>query len=154
MIQEDIVGVAAVHEAAFPRQTCSLEWVRCNFSAFPRMQYFVAVSGGDIQGYVHWSQKSGFRDEVILELEQIAVAPPVQGQGTGTRLIRESLPIVKVRLADRRAVIKNLWVTTRADNASQRLYHTVLGAEVECTIRDLYSADEVIMVARDVADEA
>ena len=154
MIQEDIAGAAAVHEAAFPRQRYSRDWIRCNFLAFPRMQYFVAASGSDIQGYIHWSQKSGFRDEVVLELEQIAVAPSIQGQGTGTHLIRESLPIVTARLADRRAVIKNLWVTTRADNASQRLYHRVLGAEIECTIRNLYSADEVLMVARGVPDEA
>ena len=41
-------------------------------------------------------------------------------------------------------------VTTRADNAAQRLYKRVLGAEVEATITNLYSADEVIMIARNV----
>ena len=39
-------------------------------------------------------------------------------------------------------------VTTRADNAAQKLYRKTLGAEVEATIASLYSGDEVLMVAR------
>ena len=32
-------------------------------------------------------QKSGFRPEVVLELEQIAVTPTCQGNGVGSALI-------------------------------------------------------------------
>lgn len=39
-------------------------------------------------------------------------------------------------------------VNTRADNFAQTLNKKTLGAEVEVTIPDLYSADEVIMIAR------
>jgi hypothetical protein len=39
-------------------------------------------------------------------------------------------------------------VTTRTDNHAQRLYRKALGATPEAVIQDLYSADEVIMVAR------
>lgn len=152
MKDSDVEPVAAVHQAAFPRQSCSHEWIHCNFAAFPRMQFFVADSNGEIQGFVHWTQKSGFREQVVLELEQIAVYPSIHGQGIGSRLIRESMPLVKAQLAERGATLKHLVVTTRADNAAQRLYRKELGAEIEATITNLYSADEVFMVARNVTE--
>ena len=45
------------------------------------MQFFVAESNGEIRGFIHWTQKSGFRQQVVLELEQIAVHPHFHGQG-------------------------------------------------------------------------
>ena len=146
----DIDLVAAVHQAAFARQNYSNEWIRSNVAAYPRMQFFVAESNGEIRGFIHWTQKSGFREQVVLELEQIAVHPTFHGQGIGTSLIRESLPLVKAQLAQRRATLKHIVVTTRADNDAQRIYRKELGAEIEATITNLYSADEVFMVARDV----
>jgi hypothetical protein len=47
-------------------------------------------------------------------------------------------------------MIKHFMVTTRADNYAQKLYQKTLGAQVESTITDLYSADEVLMLARNV----
>ena len=148
MTEADIAGVAQVHKAAFLRQTYSAEWIKCSFAAFPRTQFFVVLVDSVIQGYIVWAQKSGFRKSVVLELEQIAVPPRFQGQGLGKGLIRETLPAVKKRLAERGASIKHLLVTTRADNTAQQLYRNVLGAEVEATIRDLYSFDEVVMIVR------
>lgn len=144
----DIDAVAAVHQAAFARQNYSNEWIRCNVAAYPKMQFFVAESNGEIRGFIHWTQKSGFREQVVLELEQIAVHPNFHGQGIGTSLIRDSLPLVKAQLAQRGATLKHIIVTTRADNDAQRLYRKELGAEIEATITNLYSADEVFMVAR------
>jgi ribosomal protein S18 acetylase RimI-like enzyme len=100
-------------------------------------------------GYVLWTQKSGFRTEAVLELEQIAVSPEHQGRGVAEALIRRSLRAVADHLAGRGARLKSVLVTTRADNQAQRLYRRVLGAEVEATLSGLYSADEVVMVARD-----
>jgi len=37
----------------------------------------------ELVGYIQWLQKSGFRQEVVLELEQIAVHPKYQEQGFG-----------------------------------------------------------------------
>ena len=147
----DIDAVAAVHQAAFVRQNYSKEWIRCNVAAYPRMQFFVAESNGEIRGFIHWTQKSGFRKAVVLELEQIAVHPNFHGQGIGSLLIRDSLPLVKAQLAERGATLKHIIVTTRADNDAQRLYRKELGAEIEATITNLYSADEVFMIARNVA---
>jgi ribosomal protein S18 acetylase RimI-like enzyme len=95
-----------------------------------------------------WIQKSGFRKEVVLEIEQLGVSPDYQGQGVGTALIKKSIEFVHRRLKRQGARIKNILVTTRTDNHAQRLYRKVLGAAPEAVIQDLYSADEVIMVAR------
>lgn len=150
MVENDIYSVAEVHRQAFSRQRMSEKWIKCNFRAAPRMQYYVAVSHSNIIGYIHWTQKSGFRSEAVIELEQIAVLPEFQGQGIGRRLIDESIPLLKKELTIYQATLKHIIVTTRADNYAQRLYRKTIGAEVECTIRDLYSMDEVIMIARNL----
>ena len=152
MRQEDLDGVAEVHRKAFTRQTMSTEWIECNFRAFPRMLYYVAEEDSAILGFIHWTQRSGFRPQVVLELEQLAVDPERHGQGIGTALIRQSLDQVKEHLRTRDAIVKHIVVTTRIDNAAQRLYRKTLGVEVEATIRDLYSADEVFMVARNIEE--
>ena len=147
----DLDAVAAVHKAAFARQHYSTEWIACNYAAYPRMQFYIAVLDGEVLGFIHWTQKSGFRAQVVLELEQIAVHPNWHGRGIGTTLIKESIPLVKTKLAEKGAILKHIIVTTRADNGAQRIYKKELGAEIEATITNLYSADEVIMVARHIS---
>jgi hypothetical protein len=41
-------------------------------------------------------------------------------------------------------------VTTRADNFAQKLYKKALNVKTEATIADLYSADEVFMIRRNI----
>ena len=146
----DLSAVANVHALAFSRQHDSRSWIGSNARAYPRMRYFVACDEetDHICGFVLWSEKSGFREEVVLELEQIAVLPDYQGRGIGEILIRKSLPMVKDQIQERGVQLKAVLVTTRVDNYAQRLYRKTLGAEVEAVISNLYSADEVIMVAR------
>jgi ribosomal protein S18 acetylase RimI-like enzyme len=112
------------------------------------MRCFVATEDNRICGYVLWAEKSGFRDEVVLELEQIGVLPNHQGRGIGKALILNSLPRVANQLSERGARLKAVVVTTRTDNGAQGLYRKTLGAQVEAVIPNLYSADEVIMIAR------
>ena len=150
MTTKDLETVATVHQAAFVRQKMSLEWISANFAAYPRMQFFVAERDGAIVGFIHWTQRSGFREQVVLELEQIAVHPDHHGQGIGRALIEQTLPLVEAQVGERGATIKHIIVTTRADNYAQSLYKKTLGAEVEATITDLYSADEVYMIARHI----
>jgi ribosomal protein S18 acetylase RimI-like enzyme len=155
MEKSDLETVAKAHELAFLRQTLSKEWLTCALNAFPRnLCYLVeeseSVGEQGVLGYIIWGQKSGFRPEVVLELEQIAVLPTCQGQGIGQALITESLNLVREHLALRDAKVKHILVSTRADNHAQSLYKKVLGAKVEATIENLFSADEVYMVARDV----
>jgi ribosomal protein S18 acetylase RimI-like enzyme len=148
MRNDDLLAVAKVHEAAFPRQLLSETWVACNFNAYPRIRYFVAENQGIIFGYVQWTEKSGFRKEVVLELEQIGVLPSNQNQGIGSSLISQSLKMIKDELNLREASIKSILVSTRTDNEAQKLYKKILHAEPEIVIPNLFSADEVLMIAR------
>jgi len=148
--ETDIPAMAAVHETTFPRQLDSTAWIECNFRAYPRIAYFVAEKDGSVIGFIEWIQKSGFRKEVVLELEQLAVQPRFQGQGIGTALITESIAQMDRLLKKRNARIKSIIVTTRTDNQAQVLYRRVLGAEPQAVIKDLYSADEVILLARNI----
>lgn len=148
MTDGDIEDVAQIHQRAFTRQHDSRAWIECNYRAYPRMQYFVAETEERIAGWIHWTEKSGFRSEVVLELEQLAVDPDFQGRGVGKQLIKLSIPQFDEHIRERGARLKHIMVNTRADNYAQRLYRNTLGAEVEATIKDLYSADEVFMVAR------
>jgi ribosomal protein S18 acetylase RimI-like enzyme len=142
----DLEGIAAVHGKSFVRQSHSLEWVTATAKSYPRTRYFVAEHDARIVGYIVWAEKSGFRAEAVVELEQIAVLPEFRDQGVGRALI-ESLVDVDEALRTRKARIKAVLITTRLDNKAWRLYQTALGAEVQATIIDLYSADEVFMVA-------
>lgn len=147
--EKDLTPTSTIHRAAFPRQQLSSEWIACCWKSFPKSLLFVSESGqGEVTGYIHWVQKSGFRNEAVLELEQLAVEPKYHGQGIGSLLITESLPLVATYLQQRDAKIKHIMVTTRADNHAQHLYKKTLNAEIETTITNLYSADEVIMISR------
>jgi ribosomal protein S18 acetylase RimI-like enzyme len=144
----DLITVAQVHSVSYLRQKNSIEWMKCNYNAFPRIKIFVAEVEGEVVGYIQWIEKSGFRKEVILELEQIAVLPKMRNQGIATSLIRSSLLFIAEELSVRDAKIKHILVTTRSDNEAQKLYRNTLNAVVETTIPDLYSSDEVLMIAR------
>lgn len=154
MTEADLDGAALVHQATFTfvRQQSSKGWLQCNLSAASRFLNFVAENEGEVVGYIIWVQKSGFRPEAVLELEQLAVLPSAQGQGLGKKLILDSLPQVKQKLSEQGSTLKHVLVTTRADNFAQKLYQSTLGAEVETTISNLYSADEVLMIARNVGE--
>jgi ribosomal protein S18 acetylase RimI-like enzyme len=146
--QADTAAIAQIHAESFPRQRHSEEWIAANARAYPRARLYVASVDGGLRGYILWTEKSGFRPEVVLELEQIAVALVHRNRGIGEALIRQSLPLVAGELAMRSASVKAVLVSTRADNAAQRLYQKTLGAEIEATLPALYSGDEVLMVAR------
>lgn len=68
--------------------------------------------------------------------------------GIATKLIQESLIDVKNYLKDNKSILKSILISTRSDNHAQSLYKKVLGAQVITTIKDLYSADEVLMLQR------
>jgi ribosomal protein S18 acetylase RimI-like enzyme len=149
---EGIVKVGSENFSGLKNMNAARKWVGCNFSAFPRTQYFIARRNGQpdgkISGYILWMEKGGFRKKSIWELEQIAVAKDCQGQGIGTQLIEKSLLEIKKYLEKRRSILRAIEVTTATDNRAQYLYKKTLGAEVECVIKNLFRGDEVIMVAR------
>ncbi len=146
----DLQEASVVHEEAFTRQRFSYQWLDSSLKAFPRILCYVAVLDKAVVGYIIWAQKSGFRPEVVLELDQIAVLQKYHAQGIGKELIESSLPLVKSQLSKQHSILKHITITTRLDNHSQKLYKKTLGAEVEATIKNLYSADEILMIARNV----
>ena len=70
-----------------------------------------------------------------------------QGKGIGTKLIEESLKQIEVYLDDSNSKLKAILVSTRSDNKARSLYEKVLGAKEIVTIKDLFSNDEVLMLA-------
>jgi len=149
MNQKDILPVARIHSESFVRQSSSKKWISCNLAAYPRVMMFVVEEGeGDVIGYIQWLQKSGFRKEAVIELEQIAVLSAYRGNGVGVRLITDSLNELTQYLAENNSKLKAILVTTRSDNNAQKLYKKVLGADIAGLIKNLYSHDEVIMLAR------
>lgn len=151
MHEDDIDVVAKIHSQQFPRQKDSARWISCNFAAFPRIMVFVARDEKDkVVGYIQWIQKSGFRQQAVFELEQIAVLQNQQGKGIGTLLIEKSLKYINDYLDDTNSSLKAILVTTRTDNLAKSLYEKVLKAKEIAVIKDLYSHDEVIMLAKGV----
>jgi len=124
------------------------QWIICNFSGFPRAQYFVVKEKGAILGYILWLEKGGFRQEAVWELEQIAVDPKYRGRGIATVLIEKSLVKIIEYLKKRGAKLKLVEVTTGTENQAQRLYQKTLDAQPEAVIKDFFRGDEVIMLAR------
>ena len=151
MKETDIDGMTKVYLDSFKgmRDPESVEkWIRCNFNAYPRMQYFVAEIDGRVVGYILWVEKGGFRKEAVLELEQIGVLRDYRGQGIGSKLIIKSLEEMKKYLMGRGSKLKLVEVTTGTSNQAQKLYIKTLNAKPECLIKDLFRGDELIMIAR------
>ena len=140
--------IGAIHREAFTRQQNSEQWVTSTLAAEPRFYCYVVEVGAEMAGYIFWAQKSGFRSEVVLELDQVAVLKRYQGKGYAEKLIRESMELVEHQLAETGQKIKAVLVSTRADNLAQRLYTKILGVKTVAQIDDLYSASEVIMVSK------
>lgn len=125
------------------------KWVSCNFLSFPRTQYFIAELKKETIGYILWSEKGGFRQEAVFELDQIAVAEKFRGKGVGTSLISKSLLEIKKYLKKRKSKLKMILVSVRRENpTAQALYKKTLGAKVECIIKDYLRGDEALMISR------
>ncbi len=162
MQESDIPAVAGIHHETFPRQQHSEDWIRCAFNAQPRSIPMVfefadteleknnEEEGKVISGFAIWMQKSGFRAEAVVELELLAVTPSYQGKGIAKQILSQALPLLKQELARKGSTLKHIVVTTRDDNVAKALYQNTLGAEAEATITELYSADEVFMIARNI----
>ena len=147
-----IVEIASACFGGMRDREKARDWVSCNFRAFPRMKYFAAKEDDSIIGYILWMEKGGFRENSVLELEQIAVREDRRSNGVGGALVRESLRYIQADMKKRGSKLKLLEVTTGTDNQAQSFYRRNLNAEPECIIRDLFKGDEVVMIARMMGD--
>ncbi len=123
-------------------------WVVACFSAYPRMEYWVAEQDSKVVGYILWNEKGGFRKDAVVELEQVAVDPHMRGRGVGGELVRKSLEGVQKRIETRGARVKVVEVTTGSEQHALEFYQRVLGAQVVAKIPDYFRGDEFILLSR------
>ena len=124
------------------------QWVASCFAAFPRMRYWVAELDGNIVAYILWVEKGGFRDQAVVELEQIAVSPALRGRGIGHELVTESVKSIEQHIRNRGGVLKLVEVTTGSEQHAIDFYRQTLGAEVVAQIPDYFRGDEFVLIAR------
>ena len=139
--------IVQIHGLAFIRQKDSYQWVVSTLSAYPRYICYVIYVEDQIAGYIFWSQKSGFRTEVILELDQIAIHPNFQAKGLSKFLIINSLKMLDVELHQNEQIIKKILVSTSKDNFAKKLYQDVLAAKEVAVISDLFQLPEVYLIS-------
>jgi len=144
-------GIAAIGAEAF-RGLRPIErgraWVEACWRAAPRMRYWVAESPAGLLGYILWVEKGGFREEAVLELEQVAVAEKARSRGVGAKLVTRSLGEFEEALRERGARLKLVEVTTGSEQGAVDFYRRTLGAEVVATLPNVFRGDEHILIAR------
>ena len=146
--EEDIPALTDVYETCFPREKLQKQWIEANFRSFPRIVYYIVEIESTIVGYIQWSVKSGFRDNSVVELEQLAVLPGHSGKGFGSKLIEQTFELFKEHLFDLGVGVKAVYVTTREGNFAEKLYMKVLGVERSAIIKEYGSGDEVVLFKR------
>jgi len=162
----DLRRMSEIHQDCFPTD-CKTEddssrWIAASANAGPRMNYFVAEQGGELLGYILWMEKGGFREEAVLELEQIGVHTDYRRNGVGAKLITESLTTVAKAISADKRKLKLIEVTTNErysvdgdmNHSAAALYERTLGASEATRIPDLFSfgnvegPEELILIAR------
>ena len=139
----DLEEIAAIHAAAFPRQGQSKL-----LAAYPLTRVFVALADQAIIGYAIWTEKSGFRERVVLEIAQVAVAEPHRRQGQGMRLLLESFLIAKQMIAERGGRITSIITSTAADNPAVTIYRRLFNMQQVATIRGMFAQPEIILLGK------
>jgi len=154
IVEEDALQVSDIGGKNFSSMKDEVKashWVLCKILSYPVANYFVAACGDEVGGYILWTEHGGFRQEAVVELEQIAVNPNLQGNGIGLQLILQSFWLLKEYFESRGSVIKVVMVTTNAKNEAQKLYIKAfeqLGFFVsqKLVVLDMYRDDELMLV--------
>jgi Acetyltransferases len=152
MLYNDIPSIVDIYLESFKgMQDYNIveRWVSLKFNSKPISIYYIALSDDKVIGYILWSEHGGFRRDAVIELEQIAVSKMYRGKGIASKLIVESLRMLnRDYITARGSRIKLVIVTTASNNNAKRLYERVLNAREVAVIKDLYSNDEAILIAR------
>ncbi|RFA30954.1 GNAT family N-acetyltransferase [Alkalilimnicola ehrlichii] len=141
----DIESIASIYQACFPNESNHKLWVESSFNSYPRGVYYVISLEGQICGYILWSVKNGFRENTIIELEQIGIHPNVAGKGLGRKLIEKTLDKFKEHLNNLGHNIGAIVVTTSEGNFAERLYQSTLGVTRAAVIAGYGSGNEIIL---------
>lgn len=145
--QDHVEIIVQIHHLAFIRQKDSYQWVVSTLNAYPRYVCYVIYVEDQIAGYIFWSQKSGFRTEVILELDQIAIHPNFQAKGLSKILITDSLKMLEIELHKNEQMIKKILVSTSEDNFAKKIYENVLATKEVAVISELFRLAEVYLIS-------
>lgn len=149
--KKDLASIAKINLTCF--HGCAnleeaLKWVSCNFQAWPRFHYFTLKEKNKLIGYILWYFKGGWRQNSVLELEQIAIERKYQGCGFGSKLIRDSLNQLKKYLKKEKRKLKAILVTTGTEQKAKKIYKQVLRAKPAAKINGLFRGDEIILIKK------
>jgi ribosomal protein S18 acetylase RimI-like enzyme len=143
--KSDIDDISKIYSVCFPKETNHQMWINSCFNSHPKSIYYVFMDNNDIQGYILWSVKNGFRTNTIIELDQIGVLPEQAGKGIGRKLILESLELFKVHLANLNLDVGAIMVTTSEGNYAEKLYTSTLGVTRNGMIEGYGSGNELVL---------
>ena len=146
-IDDDIKDIATVHEKVFIRQQSSLLYIKCVLSAYPLFRMFV-FDDTRIKGYAIWAEKSGFREQTVIELVQVGIIPECQNKGIGSQLLLTSLELTKQQIHKRGGTIGSIIITTSDDNPAITLYKRLFDVELCGAIPNIFKHPELILVAK------
>lgn len=144
-VEQDIEPISEIYRACFPREQQHSKWIEACFRSYPKGVYFVIESEGVVVGYILWCIKNGFRENAIVELEQVGIHPENSGMGFGKVLVKESYEIFKTFVADLGLNIGAVLVTTSEGNYAESMYKSVLGVETSAKIEGYGSGNELIL---------
>lgn len=148
MTLEDLLSVSHIHKQNFSRQSHSQLWLKCHLMSFPKDFTYIIEIENKIVGYIIWTQKSGFRKQVVMELSQIAIDKDFQHQGNATQLILVSLKQVIFYLNAHEQQLNKLYISTGTNNSAKSLYTKLFQPKLEATFHHLYNEtnDEIILI--------
>ena len=141
----DTKHISTVYSVCFPREANHDLWINSCFNSFPKSIYYVYEEYNNIQGYILWSVKNGFRTNAIIELEQLGVHPDNSGQGIGRKLITQSFEMFKSHIAELGFNLGSVMVTTSEGNYAEELYKSTLGVTRNGIIKEYGSGNELIL---------
>lgn len=150
-IAQDIQSIANLDRLGFSGNRppgVAEKWITINFSRGDQYQYFVFEREGKVVGFIGWEIKNGFARQVpIIELEKFAVDPDCRGQGIGTRLIEETLPVMKewIREQQPEAVLMRVIVwCLKGNDKIIEMYKKICPDGIQGE-RSIFSTDEVLL---------
>jgi GNAT superfamily N-acetyltransferase len=126
-------------------------WLACWLEAYPLYQFFVIEVDNKVAGYIVWIFHGGWeRENIVLELEQIALAKEFQGQGLGSKLISQSFDKVAGWIKKKNSKMKKITATVwfYEKNFPAKKAYGKFFIEGKCGEREQYGDKEMMMRLR------
>lgn len=142
---QDVEIISTIYAACFPKELNHKLWINASFNSFPRGVYYVIEQDCNIVGYILWCVKNGFRNETIVELEQIGIHPAYSGKGFGRKLIESSILKFQTHVESFGHAVGSVMVTTSEGNFAEGLYKSTLGVSRSAVIPGYGTGSEVIL---------